>query len=165
MNTMSLLIRKIDKAKWMQNDILGGEDVSADAITNCMKTKGNVLSVWQVAEEGTIEDAVLAIVSSHQHLDTIDVVCLEPSSLQGEGIRLQSTPGLTPVKDLTDQHIDIFGLTYRTLGTVAKHTVEMIKKEKIVRYTKDNIKKLLNVAINSGRVQSDDLHKSLREKL
>ena len=38
---MRLLVRKIQKSKWMQNDILNGEPVSGDAITNCLKTKNN----------------------------------------------------------------------------------------------------------------------------
>lgn len=45
---MTLLVRKINRAKWMQNDILSEQDVSADAITICMKTVGNTLSVWQI---------------------------------------------------------------------------------------------------------------------
>jgi len=162
---MSLLIRKIEKAKWMQNDIVGGEDVSADAITNCMKTKGNTLSTWEISEESDISDAVLAIVSVHQHLDTIDIVCLKRSSLESQGLKLQSTPGNTPVKDLINQHVDISDLTYRSLGTVAEQIVQEIKCEKVVRYTKGMIKRLLNGAIDLGRVQKDDLHEYLRNKL
>nr|AAU82896.1 hypothetical protein GZ22D9_44 [uncultured archaeon GZfos22D9] len=165
---MSLLVRKIDNAKWMQNDILNNdtfsvEDVSADAITS-LKTSGNALSAWQVAEEA-IEDAVLAIVSSHQHLDTIDVVCFDPSSLESNGIRLQSTPGSTPLKDIFGQHIDICDLTYRTLGTVAEQIVHVLKEGKVLRYTKGNIKKLLYDAINPGRLQKDELDESLRKRL
>lgn len=166
---MSLLVRKIDNAKWMQNNILNNdtfsvEDVSADAITS-LKTSGNALSAWQVAEEA-IEDAVLAIVSSHQHLDAIDVVCLDPSSLESNGIKLQSTPGSTPLKDkLIGQHIDICDLTYRTLGTVAEQIVHVLKEGKVLRYTKGNIKKLLYDAINRGRLQKDDLDESLRKRL
>jgi leucyl aminopeptidase (aminopeptidase T) len=165
LNKMSLLVREIVKAKWMQHEILSVEDVSADAITNCMKTKENTLSAWQVAEEKTIEDAALAIVSSHQHLDTIDVVCLDPSSLESNGIKLQSIPGNTPVKYLKDQHIDICDLTYRTLGTVAEQIVHVLKEGKDVRYTKGKIKKLLKDAIDQGHLQRDDLDESLSKKI
>lgn len=162
---MSLLVRKINKAKWMQKDVRSAEDVSADAITtNDLKTRGNTLSAWQVAEEA-IADAVLAIVASHQQLDTIDVVCLEPSSLERNGIRLQSTPGITPVKDIIYKHIDICNLTYRTLGTVAEQIVLALKEGKVVRYTRDNIKKLLMGSINMERLQMDDLNESLRKRL
>ena len=161
---MSLLVRKINKAKWMQNDIRSAEDVSADAITNDLKTQGNTLSAWQVAEE-TIADAVLAIVASHQQLDTIDVVFLDPSSLESNGIMLQSTLGNTPVKNLIDQHIDICDLTYRTLGTVAEQIALALKEGKVVRYTKGKIKNLLKDAIDQGRLQMNDLNESLRKRL
>lgn len=99
---MSLLVRKIEKAKWMQNDIVGSEDISADAITNCMKTTGNTLSTWQIPGDNEIPEAILAIVSGHQYLDTIDIVCLDRSSLEIQGIALQSTLGNTPIQDLID---------------------------------------------------------------
>jgi hypothetical protein len=162
---MSLLVRKIEKAKWMQNDIVGGADVSADAITNCIKTKGNTLSTWEISEESDIADAVLAIVSAREYLDTIDIVCLKRSSLESQGLVLQSTPGNTQVKDLINQHIDISDLTYRSLGTVAEQIVQEIKGGKVRRYTKGMIKKLLNDAIDLGRVQKADLHERLRNKL
>jgi hypothetical protein len=162
---MSLLVRKINKAKWMQNDILSGEDVSADAINNSLKTTDNTLSAWQVAGAEAIEDAVLAIVSSHKHLDTIDVVCLDPSSLESNGIMLQSNPGGTPVRDLIDRHIHICDLTYRTLGTVAEQIVHALKEGKDERYTKGKIKNLLKNAIKLRRLQKDDLDESLRRKL
>lgn len=162
---MPLLVRKIDKAKWMQNDILGGEDVSADAITNCMKTRGNTLSTWEVSEEENIEEAVLAMVSAHQHLDTIDVVCLNPGFLQNQGIRLQTNCGNTPVKDLVDRHVDICDLTYSSLGTVAQKIVEGISNGKVFRYTKGSIKKLLKSAINVGLLQREDLYESVLKKL
>ena len=60
---MSLLVRKINRAKWLQTDIAHGDDISADAITNCMKTTSNRLSVWEVESEARIEEAALAIAS------------------------------------------------------------------------------------------------------
>jgi hypothetical protein len=91
---MSLLVRKIDKGKWLQTNISGGEDVSADAVTNCLRTKGNALSVWGVETEAEIDEAVLAIVTGHQHLETIDVVSLSPEHLAVNGIDYQQTQGL-----------------------------------------------------------------------
>ena len=97
---MSLLVRKIEKGKWLQNDILNGQEISADAITNCMKTIRNTLSTWHIANEEQIDDAVLAIVSAHQHLDTIDVVYISQDKLNKFGISMKNTPGQTPVDDL-----------------------------------------------------------------
>ena len=162
---MSFLVRKIEIAKWMQNNIVGGEDISADAITNCMKTTGNTLSTWQIPGGNDVKEAILAIVSGHHHLDTIDVVCFDRSSLEKQGLSLESTPGNTPVKDLINRHIDISNLTYTALGTVGREIVEEIKQKKVIRYTKGMIKRLLNDAILTGRFQKGDLNESLQNKL
>ena len=74
---MSLLIRKINRNKWIQNDAVP-DDVPADAITGgCVRTQRNTLSVWEVPDENKIDEAVLAIVSAGHHLETIDVVQID----------------------------------------------------------------------------------------
>lgn len=162
---MPFLVRKIEKAKWMQNDVISGEDISADAITNCMKTTGNTLSTWQAVGESDVSEAILAIVAGHQHLDAIDIVCLNRESLEKKGLILESTSGNTPVRDLVNRHIDISSLTYTTLGIVGREIVEEIKAKKVMRYTKGMLRKLLNDAILKGRFQRDDLNESLRNRL
>lgn len=162
---MSLLVKKIDKGKWLQNDIVNGQDVSADAITNCLKTSGNTLSTWRIGNEAQIDDAVLAIVSAHQHLDAIDVVWISQGQLSQYGIIMQDTPGLTPVFDLVDNHVDIVKLTYKALGTVAHCIVKCFSDKNIKRYTRSNLKKLLRSAIESERLDADNLASSVADKL
>lgn len=162
---MSLLVRKIDKSKWLQNDIVSGEDVSADAVTNCMKTSGNTLSTWCIDNEAQIDDAVLAIVSAHQHLDTIDVVWMSQDQLGEEGIIMQDAPGFTPVVDLVDNHVDIVDLTYKSLGKVAHCIVKCFSDNYVKRYTRGSLKKLLRTAIESGRLKAERIAQSVADKL
>ena len=162
---MSLLIRKIDKGRWLQNDIVNGEDVSADAITNCLKTSGNTVSTWRIGNEAQIDDAVLAIVSAHQHLDAIDVVWISQDQLSEYGIIMQDTPGLTPVVDLVDNHVDIAKLTYKALGTVAHCIVKSFSDKNVKRYTRGSLKKLLRTAIESGRLDAERIASSVADKL
>lgn len=162
---MPLLVRKINKAKWMQNDILSGQDVSADAITNCMKTYQNALSAWRVSHEDEVVDAILAMVAGQEHLDTMDVVFINRSSLEGNGINIKLTPGITPVKELVDKHVDICDLTCHLLGVVAENIIKSIKDEKIKRYTQRDLKKILIEAIEAGRLEKNDLNKYLLAKL
>ncbi|HDJ89353.1 MAG TPA: hypothetical protein ENG40_01495, partial [Thermoprotei archaeon] len=135
---MRLLVRKIQKSKWMQNDILNGEPVSGDAITNCLKTKNNTISTWGIMSEDKIEQAVLAIVSAHQHIDTIDVVILEKENIEKK-FNLKNEPGNTPVKDLVDTHIDICGINYNSLGELAQAIVDKFKENNIEAYGIDDI--------------------------
>lgn len=162
---MSLLVRKIDKSKWLQNDIYNGEDVSADAITNCMKTTNNTLSTWHIENDAHVDEAVLAILSGHQHLETIDVVWLSQELLSELGISVKHTPGSTPIKTLVGRHIDIANLNYRSLGVLASCIVTSFKEERVRRYTRVMLKKLLQGAIDSGQVRAELLPPSLVSKL
>ena len=162
---MSLLVRKIEKGKWLQNDIVSGEDVSADAITNCMKTKKNTLSMWRIDNEAQIDDAVLAIVSAHHHLDAIDVVWINKDQLEEKGVSMQDTPGNTPVDDLVDNHVDVLDLTYISLGKVAHCIVKCFHDSSVERYTRVRLKKLLRKAIESGRLETGRVAPSVANKL
>ncbi len=162
---MALLVRKIEKSKWLQNDITSGEDVSADAITNCIKTSQNTLSTWRIDNEEQIDTAVLAIVSAHQHLDTIDVVWLSQDHLEKEGIHIQDTPGNTPIADLVESHVNIVGLTYKSLGKIAHSIVRRFSNNGVRRYTRTRLKEILRKAISSGRLDAERIAPSIAKKL
>ncbi len=162
---MPLLIRKINKAKWYQIDIENDDDVSADAITNCLKTTKNTLSVWRIESEDDLDQAVLALVANQDHLDTIDVVILEESSLINYKLNIVASPGDTPVESLIDAHRDIANLTFTNLGLVKNHIVERIRKQKLKRYTIGSLKKLLESAIANGLLAKEDLKDSVQKKL
>ncbi len=162
---MSLLIRKINKAKWIQGDIENDSDVSADAITNCLRTTGNTLSVWQINTEDDLDSAVLALVSNQDHLEAIDVVILEEESINRYNIRIMVTPGKTPIEELSETHRDLADLTYSKLGTIKDHIVERIRTDNLKRYTRGTIKKLIQKAIEDGKIELSDLKESIREKI
>lgn len=162
---MPLLIRKIDKAKWLQNDIVGGAEVSADAITNCVKTTKNTLSTWRIDDEAQLNDAVLAIVSVHDHLDTIDIVCMNQQLLVDEGINFQDTLGKTLISDMANKHVDVVDLTYKSLGIVANCITKCFAENSVKRYTRSDLKKLFQDAIQSGRLSVEKIAPSIAEKL
>jgi hypothetical protein len=162
-----LFVRKIDKAKWLQTDIIGGADVSADAITNCIRTKNNTLSVWEISTEDEVDEAALAVVSSGQHLETFDVVLMNAEHLHANGLEAipQRESALTPVEDLKDAHRDLAMLTYSKLGIIARHIVDRFRQEKIIRFTEGTLKSLLSDAIKNGRIRPDDLDENIQRKL
>ncbi len=160
-----LLIRKINKSKWFQIDIKNDDDVSADAITNCLKTTNNTLSVWSIENEGDIEQAILAIASNLDHIETIDVVILNDQKLQEFGIKIITSKGNTPIESLKEIHRDLSELTFSKLGNVKDHIVERIRNDRIKRFTKGNLKKILKRAIEKGFLELDDLNESVRNKI
>lgn len=162
---MCLLVRKIERSKWMQNNILDGETVSADAITNCLRTKSNTLSVWQIPEEAAVTDAVLAMTSVCRHLDTIDVALLDQPSLARAGLRIVESAGRARVPRLLDSHRDIVDLDYVLLGEMARLIVECFEKEKVIRFTRRQLIELLKQAIQDGSINREELEESVRSKV
>lgn len=162
---MTYLVRKITQSKWNQNKILEGAEVSADAITNCSKTTNNTLSTWEIENEHSVDEAVLALASKFDSLDTIDVVILDPQKLKASGLNIAKTKGNTLVSDLVDTHVDIVNMTYKALGSFADCIVESLKKEKVKRYTRTKLKGILQSAIASGRLDVSQIHKDLAAKL
>lgn len=162
---MTLLVRKISKAKWYKVDIELTNDVAADAITNCLKTTRNTLSVWEIDTLEDLEKAVLALVSNQEHLDTIDVVILNQSFLQQKKLSIVKSPGQTPVKSLISKHRDIENLTFEGLGIVRDHIIQELRKNQIKRFTVSDLKKLLKQSIDSGLLNKEDLNCSIQNKL
>lgn len=152
---MSLYVRKIEKAKWLQNDILNGANASADAITNCTKTKRNTLSVWEIASEQQIDDAILAILGNSDHLDTIDVVCIPSDILAMKELTVEHTPGNTQFEKMVNSHRNIAGLDFLTLGTVSKLIIRQLQEKKDRRYTVGKLKKLVKSAVKDGLATKD----------
>ena len=149
----------------MQNDILGGADVSADAITLCIKTKTNTLSAWEIASESDVSEAVLAIVSGGDHLETIHVVIMDKQHLTDHGISCSCKEEYTPVEDLRKTHHDLIALTYPKLGIIANHIVEGFKRERVIQYRERALRQILNDAVKMKRLDPSDLKPDISKKL
>ncbi len=109
---MPLLVRKITKAKWFQNKILEGEEPSADAITSDLRTNSNCLSIWEIKSEDELEDAVLAIASSGDCLNTIDIIVINSDNIFSNKLKINESEGFTPYADFINRHRDIIDLAY-----------------------------------------------------
>lgn len=164
-NSVSLYVRKINSAKWEQNDIRSGEDISADAITSCLRTSGNILSVWEIDSENRLEEAILAMVSAGDHLATMDFAVMNAGHLLDNDIESENNEGNTLVHDLRDTHRHLVELTYPKLGTIACHIVDCFKEEKIHRYRIAALKGVLQTAIDKDRLDADDLSVSIKKNL
>lgn len=162
---MCLIVRKIEKAKWLQNDILNGADYSADAITGCMKTRQNALSVWQVESESCVGDAVLAMASSFDHLESVDFVWISQEKVADAGLSLVESPGRTPVSGLESSHRNISQLTYHSLGVLAALIRDALAEERYRRYTKNDLIKMLSEAVQQGRLEKTDLGEHVQKRL
>lgn len=162
---MSFLVRKIEYSKWRQRNILEGEPASADAITGCMRTRGNKLSLWSIDNEVELEAAVLAIAAQSEHLDTIDVLCIDLSLIQDKGLRLEPSAGLTPYTAFKEKHTDIIDLDYKLLGVMAEVIIESIRRDQRKQFTRSDLKKIITSAVEAGKVNWNDLERDVQDRI
>ena len=162
---MSVLVRKINRAKWSPSDTMCDDDVPADAITSCMRTNSNSLSVWEVESDDNLDDSVLAVAAASDRLETIDVVPLSAEYLRDNGIVCRPSRGRTPVENLAKTHRDLVNLSYRTLGVIAYHIVDRISDNRVRRYTVASQKQILKAAITAGTLRREDLTDSVNKTI
>lgn len=132
-----------------------------------MKTQQNAISTWAIKQDDPSEraNAVLAMASSFTSLDTIDVVILDASHVESFGLRLEQTSGNTCVSELADTHRDIVNLTYQSLGVLATLIANCITDERVQRFTKSELRKILISAVQSGMVELAQLNDNVQKKL
>jgi len=130
-----------------------------------LKTTSNNLSTWRIDSQAELDEAVLALASESDHIDAIDVVSMNYNHLEAMGFCLVESKGNTPVDDLIDRHVDLMGLSYKTLGLVAHHIIERINEDKMTRYTAGQLKGILKKAIIEGRLKMEELKDDVKKKI
>lgn len=162
---MSLLVRKIEAAKWRRTSSEDVADVPADAITGCTRTSGNKLSVWRIEQEDDLRSAVLAMTAMGSQIETMDFVVLKEADLASQELSLARSPSTTPVRDFIDRHFDIVDLTYSSLGRVARVILGLVKADGVRRFTKAQLREILLQAVKEDRVDRSALHEKLQSAI
>lgn len=166
---MSILVRRIARAKWGDEITQDTSDVPADAITNCLKTTNNTLSVWKIESEEELNDAILALITgkSQERFSKVDYVLIDECKLINNGLSLVDSDGDTIVDELVKKHKNISDLSYSKLGIIKDIILECINKGKYKFITRENIKKLVKSSIEAGKLQKEKLNEKLidNEKL
>lgn len=161
---MSLLARKISRSHW-SDSVTDVSDIGADAITLSMRTTRNAMSVYEIPSITNINDAFLAISSNFQRLESFDIVTMEKHDLDNLNINCIQNKGSTPVEALKDAHLDISGLCYSKLGTIANYIACRILENHSIRRTRSQLKDILNKAIQDGRLNPATLEPHLIQDL
>ncbi len=160
---MPYLIRKYSRAKWRGVDFHKPQNAPADAITNCLKTTDNTLSVWEIDSPDKPDEGVLAIAGSLDHIAAIDIIILNEDDIKDADISVESSEGDTTVTDLKETHKDIVNLTYYTLGKINDLMVTSLKNKLCKRYTAGELKKILKKALNEKRIHWENLSPGLQK--
>jgi len=164
---MSLLVRKIQRSKW--GDCAENSDVpvNADALTNCLKTTGDTLSVWFAQDDSDLDSAKIALIGTMSKLEKIDIIVLDESELAANDVVLAETPGITLAKPLVDRHRDLARLSVIEMMKVSSIIQRKLVEGETERIGKPELLRLFKKAIDNGLIVkselSDDLQKALNK--
>lgn len=161
---MPYLLRKISFAKWPKEQV-HINDFPCDPITSCLRTQGDTLSVWEVQEESSYSDVILALACNLDSPATIHVVFLDPDHLNELDIEIAKTNGETAFKEIKETHRDLAGLTYSKLGRIANYISSQILNDRRKFLTKSVVRDLLLENIKDGKVNAEDLSERMQKSL
>ncbi|MDC5054800.1 hypothetical protein OHW28_17675 [Acinetobacter baumannii] len=174
---MTIFVRKISKAKWPSEEEIAAKEsdldiipsVRADALTTCLKTSQNTLSVWAVenSTDEEIEKAILALITNAklERLNRIQVVYFSKEDVISLGLPLEATDGDTVIDSLSKLHNDLIDLNYEKLGKVSQLIISSLRSENLKTYNENKLKNILLKAIKEEIVDQKLLHPSLQDKL
>ena len=173
---MGVCVRKISKSKWPSEEILAGKTdeevlpfLKADALTSCLRTSKDELSLWTVENttDEEIKKAILALITNSrlERLDRIQVVYFDEDKVKQSGLTLKKSPGDTVISTYTNLHQDMTELNYERMGKVSALITSALRDKKIKKYNETELSKMLLDAIQSGLVEQKKLHMFLQHKL
>jgi hypothetical protein len=166
-----MLARKISRGKWERKSHLSGDEISADAITVCLRTLNDALSWWKCSddEKDVAEVALavgIAVDKEKQQLDKIDIVVVPDTDLESVGLSFQPTPGNTLIEDLRERHIDVVYFDLERIARVARILAPRIRsRTRVFTFPLAKVKSLIRDAITAKRLTPDKLSEQVLEKL
>ncbi len=170
---MTYYVRKIARSKWPQEILSDNTEkaqlqinsVSADAITNCIKTTQNKLSLWKVEERtDTIEDIIPLLVGFDKP-DTCDIIYISEEDLKAEGLILEqsSEDANVRIEELKCRHYNAIVNNYEGLGKFSKVVLKSLNNHK--RYTSSVVKKKLKSMLNNNEINREVVSEELFSKI
>lgn len=171
---MSYLLRKIARPKWENSQVCPGslDDIQADAITSCLRTSGNTLSVWSSEtnnwENIKVKETLAALFSTLDGPNRIDVMFLPESDLNENKIKIVETIGMSPANEsINDRHRDLSDLTYASIGVVASIILNTIIKNdgNTKRYNAKQVQAIVKEHYDQGKLDALQLSDRWKKKL
>lgn len=163
-------LRKITKSKWPKKENLNQDEiwkhVNADAVTICLKTTKNTLSLWKIESEENIEKGMLAMISNMERPDTVDFIIIKEEIFNKYSFSYNDKEGITPYKEFVNKHRNITNLTYQKMEDVIKAVIDVLMSEKnCYRLKSSKVKDMILEAVEQGKINVMELNPNMREKL
>lgn len=181
---MSIIVRRINLGKWKDYSIHLPKrplwkkiwdcwrvkyNAPADAITNCLNTTSNELSVWVVDDIKHVDYALLAMAfgSKVSKLSTIDYILIDEKDLADNGMYFEQSleDADTAIPQLKCFHHDIKSVHYEDLGKLQDIIVDTVRSGKQRRKTAAELNPMVEKAIDNGWIDYNILSADFVAKL
>ncbi|MFH1563085.1 MAG: hypothetical protein ABIF11_06695 [Nitrospirota bacterium] len=160
---MSILFRKLERKVYMdpqKANELGGPQ--ADALKN-FKTKENALSVYEVENELTdIERILAAIAGTRDNVQEVEYASFDSNLLAEHEIKTNKIKGDTADDEVNNLHIDLIDLTAKQLYLLAS---SIQKDGKLIRILKKEIGIKITEGLKEGYLDKNKINEKLLHKL
>ena len=161
--------RKFSRAKWERPAFISGSDIPADAITGCLRTQDNKLSLWDCADDnGSVEEAVLALAtgSKYDSLEKMHITTLVIAEMKSQGLSLANTRGDTAVEDIRERHLEVDKLTLIQLTKFAElMAANIYYNDHCFIFTRKDVARIIKTAISKQRLDGQNLSPKLLAEL
>ena len=156
-----MVLRKIKQERWF---IEADAELPADPLAD-LQTAENALSLWALEDDlSNLPDIIAGIAARSMKVSKIDVAMLDDGAIIGLGLRIDVTPGKTPVASARGYHRDIVNLTAQDIIQIA----EVLRRDEFRTlrfFSPQEIRELVAQAIQDRRLAATDLQKHFREDL
>lgn len=170
---MIYYVRKISRSKWQQSPLSSDsekakqevQNVAADAITICTKTKENKLSLWKVEEKSNSIEDILPLIIGFERPDTCDIIYIAEDVFKNEGIELEQSyeDANTPIEEFKKLHYNAKINDYEGLGKFAKIVLMSLNNYK--RFYGKDVKAKLKDMLNNHEIEKGMISDKLYEKI
>ncbi|MEZ3460830.1 MAG: hypothetical protein K1W23_01430 [Lachnospiraceae bacterium] len=170
---MAYYVRKISRSKWQEDPLSADEEkallevkkVAADAVTNCIKTTGNKLSLWRVEEKRDSIDDIIPLIVGFERPDTCDIIYISDEVFLQEGIVIEqsSEDANTPIEELKQYHYNAIVEDFEGLGKFARIVLRSLDNHK--RFKGKEVKTKLREMLDRQEIDREMISDKLYEKI
>lgn len=174
---MTYLVRKFSNSKWINISYENPKPVctsyiSADAFTSCLRTKDNTLSFWEISDIKDTKELneivmALALNSNTETLSSFDILFFEKNEdlFNSLDLKFEKTEGDTFISECQNKHLDLINLNYSNMTELLNKLCEYVNNDQHQRFTKSQIKKLLQAYYKDNPNEQIMLNEDLRKEI
>lgn len=146
--------------------------LSGDVLSD-LRTIGNTLSVWHVANDSInnideIRNISVALALNRTKIEKIAYIMLDEAELSKIGIDSENVAGKSPgLKDdaILNMHYDLTNIDYWRIGMLAEYICKLVANGKGLVFTKEEVHNNIMALIAEGKINVDELNEKIREKV